>query len=444
MDNKIITPKTLSGFVEMLPDEQILFNKMKDTIRQSYEIFGFVPIDSPVMDSSEVILAKAGGETEKQIYQLTKGDTELCLKFDNTVPLAKYVAQKGERLAYPFRTYQIAKVYRGERPQKGRFREFYQCDIDIIGRDILDICYDAEIPSIIYYTFNKMNIGKFTINISNRKLLKGLFEYLELGDKSEDILRLIDKLDKIGLKNVEETLTVDYKLATKTIKLILDFIQISGTNAEQLSQLKKMKIDNNLFVEGLIELEKVINQIKNDFGVPDEYIQINLSITRGQDYYTGTIYETYLDNCKEIGSVCSGGRYDDLAKFYSTKNYPGVGISIGLTRLFFQLLEKNIISINQQSPIDVMVVPMTENIAYSNNVANNLRTQNIKTLLSVEPSKIKNKLNYANKLNIPFVIFVGEDEILANSVTLKNMNTGEQVTTDLNNCLEIIKKYINK
>ncbi|MDD4350991.1 MAG: histidine--tRNA ligase [Clostridia bacterium] len=441
MSDKIITPKTLSGFVEMLPNEQILFNKMKDTIRQSYELFGFVPLDCPVMDSSQVILAKAGGETEKQIYQLTKGDTDYCLKFDNTVPLAKYVAQKGEQLCFPYRAYQIAKVYRGERPQKGRYREFYQCDIDIVGRDTLDIFYDAEIPSIIYYTFDKLNIGKFTINISNRKLLNGLFEYLNLNEKSGEILRIIDKLDKIGIKNVKDTLAVDYKLNDKTIKIIVDFIEINGNNDKQISKIKALNIDNETFNAGLEELQTVINQIKA-FGVPDECVAINLSITRGQDYYTGTIYETYLDSCKEIGSVCSGGRYDNLAKFYSAKNYPGVGISIGLTRLFFQLLENNIINLEQQSPIDVMILPMTENIDYANTVAKNLRRDNIRTILSADTTKLKNKLNYANKMNVPFVIFVGESEIETNTVTVKNMVSGEQVTTEINNCKNIIKKYL--
>ena len=333
-----VTPRTLPGFMQLLPNEQILFNEMKEKIQKTYERYGFLPLDTPIIESSEVLLAKAGGETEKQIYRFNKGESDLSLRFDLTVPLAKYVTENYANLNYPFRRYQIGKVYRGERAQRGRFREFYQCDIDIIGENELSLINDAEIPSIIHATFKELGFNNFTISINNRKILNGLFESLELKEKSVEILRIIDKIDKIGKENVIKEIE---KLNVEELKInkIMDFISITGDVETTINSLKQLNITNELFNLGVNELEEVTKNIKV-FGVPQENYKIDLTIARGLDYYTGTVYETFLNDYRELGSVCSGGRYDNLAEYYTDKKLPGVGISIGLTRLFFQLNDK--------------------------------------------------------------------------------------------------------
>ena len=322
-----VEPKTLSGFMELLPNEQVLFNEMMDKIRASYEKFGFLPIDTPVIEASEVLLAKAGGETEKQLYSFTKGDSNLTLRFDLTVPLAKYVAEYGNELSFPFRRYQIGKVYRGERAQRGRFREFYQCDIDVIGDGELNIINDAEIPSVMYETFKTLGLENFTIRINNRKILNGLFMSLGEEEKAGDILRIIDKIEKIGKEMVIAIFKDDYKMADESINKIIDFIEISGNKDEKISKLENLGINNETFNEGLKELKDVVKYIRA-FNVPEEAFDIDLSIARGLDYYTGTVYETFLNDHREIGSICSGGRYNDLAGYYTSKNLPGVGMSI--------------------------------------------------------------------------------------------------------------------
>ncbi len=436
--NEKVRTKSLSGFIELLPAEQIAFNKILDTIRQTYEIFGFIPIDNPVLERAEILLAKAGGETEKQIYQFKKGDTNLAMRFDLTVPLARYVVENWRELAFPFKRYSIGKVYRGERAQAGRFREFYQCDIDVIGDEKLDIRFDAEIPSVIYAIFKKLNLGKFTIRINNRKLFNGLFEGLGILEKSTKIMQSIDRLEKIGIENVEKELQ-ELSLASDEIKKILNFIQLEGFNQEIFEGLKKMEIKNSQFEKGIEELEKVIILIQQ-FGVPEEYFKIDLTIARGLDYYTGTVYETQLDNYPEIGSVCSGGRYDDLANQYIDKKLPGVGISIGLTRLFDQLYKKEVLKMDSATLTKVLILPMTENFELSFRLANKLREKDIPTEISFDiESKIKKRLGYANKLEIPFVVFIGEDEIQKNIYTLKNMITGDQEELSEQELLEKIK-----
>ncbi|MBQ8430571.1 MAG: histidine--tRNA ligase, partial [Clostridia bacterium] len=337
-----VEPKTLPGFMELLPENQILFNKIKDTIRKNYEKFGFLPLDTPVLESSEVLLAKAGGETEKQIYSFEKGDNKLCMRFDLTVPLAKYVAKNYNNLNFPFKRYQIDKVYRGERPQKGRFREFYQCDIDVIGKEKLSLKYDAEVPSVMYNIFKDLAIGDFTIFISNRKLLLGLLISLGLEELKADVLRMIDKLDKITEQDFISTLAENYSIPTEKIDKILEFVSIKGTTDEQLTALKNLDISNEIFATGVAELEEVVKYMRI-FGINDENFAINLKIARGLDYYTGTVYETFLKGYESIGSVCSGGRYDNLAEYYTDAKLPGVGMSIGLTRLFYQLNEIGIL-----------------------------------------------------------------------------------------------------
>lgn len=435
MERQIVKPSTLPGFLEWLPADQIAFNKMMDTIRKNYEKYGFIPVDTPVIEKSEVLLAKGGGDTEKQIYRFTKGDSDLSLRFDLTVPLARFVAQHMGELNFPFRRYQIGKVYRGERNQKGRFREFYQCDIDIIGNGKLNIINDAEIPSIIYSTFTELGFDSFTIHINNRKVLNGFFDALGVENKMET-LRIIDKLDKIGMEAVKEELKA-LGLTEESTSRIEQFINIAGNNDDILEGLKELKIENDEFVLGLEELSKVVYYIRQ-FGVPDKNFAIDLKIARGLDYYTGTVYETILNDYPSIGSVCSGGRYDNLAEYYTTQKLPGVGISIGLSRLFFQLKEAGFFKESTSSTLTkVLVVPMDENISYSIGVSNELKKADVVSEVYFEEGKFAKKLNYANKLGIPYVIIIGGDEIASGILTLKDMINGEQTKLT-------IKEIINK
>ncbi len=432
-----IEPRTLPGFMELLPNEQILFNEMKEKITKSYEKFGFLPIDTPIIEMSEVLLAKAGGETEKQIYRFNKGDNDLSLRFDLTVPLAKYVAQNYNNLAFPFRRYQIGKVYRGERPQKGRFREFYQCDIDIIGDGELSIINDAQMPAVIYTTIKELGFNNFTICINNRKILNGLFKELNQEENSVEIMRIIDKIEKIGKENVIKCLE-DMNIDKTSIDRIIEFIEIQGNTDEKLEKLEKLEVSEELFKQGLEELEQVVKCIRS-FGVPDTNFKVDLSIARGLDYYTGTVYETFLNEYREIGSICSGGRYDNLAEYYTDKKLPGVGVSIGLTRLFYKLNELQAIETSKKSISKVLVVSMVEDQTKSLEIGNALRNAGIETENYLEDKKIKAKFKYADKLQIPYVIVIGEDEIVNNVVTLKNMQTGEQETLKIEDAIEKIK-----
>lgn len=438
-NKKILKPSILPGFMELLPSDQILFNNMMDTIRRNYEKYGFIPIDTPLIEKSEVLLAKGGGETEKQIYRFTKGDTDMSLRFDLTVPLARYAAQHFSELTFPFRRYHIGKVYRGERNQKGRFREFYQCDIDIIGNGKLSIINDAEIPCVIYSTFKDLDFGSFTIRINNRKVLNGFFEYLNANNKAE-VLRVIDKLDKIGKEAVCEEL-LKLGLCKETVEKIINFIKIKGSSSEIIKSLKDLNIDNKMFAEGIDELEKVVYYMKC-FDVPEEYFIIDLTIARGLDYYTGTVYETVLNDYPSIGSVCSGGRYDNLAEYYTLQKLPGVGISIGLTRLFYQLREAKIIGQSQAStPAQVLVIPMDDNtVDYSIKVCSTLRNNSIVSQLYCEEGKIGKKFAYADKLGIPNVIVIGTDEFTNSKVTLKDMKKGEQYTISIEDAIQKIKQ----
>lgn len=432
-----IQPKTLNGFMELLPNDQVLFNQMKDKIQKSYEKFGFLPLDTPTIEMSEVLLAKAGGETEKQIYRFNKGDNDLSLRFDLTVPLAKYVAQYYNELAFPFRRYQIGKVYRGERPQRGRFREFYQCDIDIIGDGELSIIADAEIPSIIYTTFQDLGFNDFTICINNRKILTGFFESLNLQELSVDIMRTIDKIDKIGKEaTIEEIIALGIEETTSNI--IVNFVSTDGTVDEKLEKLSSLSITNDTFKKGVSELKEVITAIR-DFGVPDNFFTIDLKIARGLDYYTGTVYETFLNQYKKIGSVCSGGRYENLAEFYTDKKLPGVGISIGLTRLFYQLNEMHLIQPKKNSISDVLVFSLDEDISTCLSIASYLRKHNINTEVFMDNKKVKNKMKYANKLQIPYVVIVGENERQTKKYSLKNLRTGEQTALSIEEIVNQIK-----
>lgn len=425
----ITEPRTLAGFMELLPNEQILFEQMKQKIEKTYQRFGFLPLDTPILELSEVLLAKAGGETEKQIYRFTKGDTDISMRFDLTVPLAKYVAKNYGNLSFPFRRYQIGKVYRGEKTQKGRFREFYQCDIDIIGDGELGIVNDAEIPSVIYNLISDLGFNDFTICINNRKVLNSLFREVNQEPNAVDIMRTIDKLAKIGKENVILELK-EIGVDEQAIDRILKFIEIDGTTDEKIAKLKELGIKEEMFVEGLAELEQVVKYIRV-FGVPDTHFKIDLTIARGLDYYTGTVYETFLNDYKEIGSVCSGGRYENLAGYYTDQKLPGVGISIGLTRLFYKLNELQLIKSDKYSMSDILIIPMLEDMTVAIQLASNLRKEGINTEVYLNDKKLKAKFKYADKLKIPYVVVIGEDEINTNTVKVKNMNTGDETSVEL-------------
>ncbi len=423
----IIKPRTLSGFMELLPAKQAKFERMMEILRSTYASYGFAALDTPVIEDAQILLAKGGGDTEKQIYRFQKGDSDLAMRFDLTVPLAKYVALHCNELAFPFRRYQISKVYRGERAQRGRFREFYQADIDIIGDGKLDILNEAEIPAIIYKVFRGFGLTRFQIRVNNRKILTGFYAMLGLSEKSGDIMRSVDKLDKIGAAKVRAILLEDCGLSEEAADEILKFIAIRGTNAEVLAALEGYAGRNEIFDLGLNELKAVTANLAA-FGVPESNFAVDLTIARGLDYYTGTVYETTLLDHPEIGSVCSGGRYDNLAGYYIDKALPGVGISIGLTRLFYVLDEQGLLNPEIPSaPADALVLPMTADPAPAIALAEALRSAGIRVQLYGEQKKFKQKMAYADKLGVPFAVLLGEDEIAEKLCSVKDMRTGAQV-----------------
>ena len=437
-----LKPRTLSGFMELLPAPQMQMERIMQVLRETYALYGFTPLDTPAIEDAQVLLAKGGGETEKQIYRFQKGDSDLALRFDLTVPLAKYVALHYGELSFPFRRYQIGKVYRGERAQRGRFREFYQADIDIIGDGSLSILNEAEIPAIIYRAFHTLGLDRFQIRVNNRKILNGFYAMLDLTDQSGDIMRTVDKLDKIGADMVRNILVDDLVITPEKADEILHFIAIRGTNEEVLAALEGYRGRNELFDLGLDEL-KAVTQNLAAFGVPESHFAVDLTIARGLDYYTGTVYETTMLDHPEIGSICSGGRYDNLAEYYTDKKLPGVGISIGLTRLFYVLGEQNYLNdALPTAPADVLVLPMTEDLAPAIRLATELRSQGIRAQLYAEPKKFKAKLSYCDKLHIPFAILLGEDELKEDKVTLKNLAKGEQSTITMPEAISAIKLAI--
>ena len=421
-----VQPRTLSGFMELLPARQIQFDRMAAIIRESFSLYAYTPLDTPLIEASEILLAKGGGETEKQIYRFTKGDSDLSLRFDLTVPLAKYVALNYAKLAFPFRRFQIGKVYRGERAQRGRFREFYQADIDVIGDGKLDIVNDAEIPAIIYRTFSTLGLKNFQIRVNNRKILNGFYAILGLTDKAGDVMRTVDKLEKIGPEKVKGILTEDFGVSGGDADAVLSFIGIKGANAQVLEALEAYRGRNELFDTGLDELGTVVKYLAA-FGMPEANFAVDLTIARGLDYYTGTVYETLMVDHPEIGSICSGGRYDNLAEYYTDKVLPGVGISIGVTRLFYVLQEQKMLNENANTaPADVLVIPMTEDLAPAIALATRLRDAGVRTQLYTEQKKFKAKMSYADKLAVPFAAFLGEDEVKEGVVSCKDMVSGEQ------------------
>lgn len=431
----IIKPSTLPGFMELLPKDQVVFNRLVDIIKTNFEKYGFLPIDTPVLEKAEVLLAKGGGETEKQVYAFTKGTTDIAMRFDLTVPLARYTVEHFSDLNFPFKRYQIGKVYRGERAQKGRYREFYQCDIDIIGNGKISLVNDAECPAVIYSIFREFNFGKFTININNRKILNGFFKSLEV-KSTEEVMRIIDKIDKIGVDNVKEELA-KVGMSAENIDKLISFIEIDGTKEDIIEALKNLDCDNEDFIQGVEELETVVKYMRA-YGVEDDYFKINLKIARGLDYYTGTVYETFLDDHRELGSVSSGGRYDNLAGYYTTNLMPGVGMSIGLTRLFSKMQELGLIKETKSEVSDIIIIPMEETVVESIEILSRLQKEGISATIYAESGKMGKKFKYADALDIKYALVIGENEIKSNVYGLKNMDTGEQEDLSLE---EIIAKF---
>jgi histidyl-tRNA synthetase len=425
--------------MELLPREQIAFQRMLDTIRRNYERFGFLPVETPVFELSETLLTKSGGETERQVYfvqstgALAKEDEglpELALRFDLTVPLARYVAEHEHELTFPFRRYQIQRVYRGERQQRGRFREFYQCDIDVIGKDALSVRFDAEILAVIHAVFSDLGIGDFTIQLNNRKLMRGFFEAQGVtdGDQQALVLREVDKLDKRGADYVRETLTGEgFGMSAEGVDRILDFVAVRSTgHADALAKLDALGEGSDTFNQGIAELREVLDLVKA-LGVPESAYCLNFSIARGLDYYTGTVYETQLDGYPQIGSICSGGRYEDLASHYTKSKLPGVGISIGLTRLFWQLREAGLVAGSDESSVQAMVALMDDGqLAESLDIARRLRAAGINTEVQMEGRKLAKQFQYASRAGIRFVVLVGEDERARGVVTVKDLQREQQ------------------
>ena len=431
-----INTKPLPGMMELLPEEQLEFNRIMAIIQKNYEKFGFTPIDTPVIERTETLLAKAGGETEKQIYRFSKGDNDLSLRFDLTVPTARFVAENFGQLQFPFKRLQIGKVYRGERAQRGRFREFYQCDIDVIGRGELSISYDAEVIAVIYNIFRELNFGDFTLRINNRNITSGLIEGLYLTEKSAEIMALIDRAEKISAEEFSEQLT-DLNLGEKS-QIISDFIKISGSAEDVISELKNLsqKIKNQQFEKGIKELSEVSKLLKM-MGVEEKYFKLDMLIVRGLDYYTGTVFETNLDNFKQIGSVSSGGRYDNLTSYYSKEKLPGVGASIGLTRLFWCLRDLNLLSFNKRSEAEYLVIPMggEQELKKSFEIANEMRAQGKKVEVLLESFNMKKAFKFADKRGVRYTLVIGDREILENSFFFKDMKTGQNISLE-----EIFKK----
>lgn len=431
----LVKPRTPSGFPEYLPGEQIEFNRLLGIIRTTYERYGFSPLDTPDIELTEVLLAKSGGDTAKQVYRFNKGSTDLSLRFDLTVPLARYVAQHERQLTFPFRRYHIGKVHRGERAQAGRFREFYQCDIDVIGSESPIV--DAEFPAVINEIFEQFAFGEFTIRVNNRKVLNGFFEALGLADRSVETLRLVDKIEKLS----REDLTLEFEklgLGAEQVERLFTFVTIEGDNTSVIAHLQALDVDSNLFKEGVNELETLVNTLRA-MGIPEKRFRVDLKIARGLDYYTGTVYETVLNEYPEVGSVCSGGRYDDLAGLYTNTKLPGVGISIGLTRLFYKLREAGIIEVKRQSSADVVVLPLTtDQIGYGLEISDLLRQAGIATLHYTEPNSIKAKLRYANRTGYRYVLILGEAEVRGSTVSVKNMDSGESTIVSKQDIVEFV------
>lgn len=438
MKKTLTTPRRPSGFNEYLPPEQIEFNRLLAIIRSTYEKYGYSPIDTPDLELSEVLLAKGGGETEQQIYRFSRGKNDLSLRFDLTVPLARYVAEHEGQLVFPFRRYHIGKVHRAERAQAGRFREFYQCDIDVIGSESPLI--DAEFPAVINEIFEQFGFGEFTIRLNNRMVLNGFFEGIGLGDASADVLRVIDKLEKISREELVSELE-SCKLGSAEVAQVLQFVEIAGTNDEVLDKLDDLGIKSEQFSEGVAKLRQLVAALRT-MQVPERRFKIDLKIARGLDYYTGTVYETILNDLPGVGSVCSGGRYDDLASNYTNTKLTGVGISIGLSRLFYKLLEAGIIQPSQQSLAKVIVMPLDDAaVERALETASQLRERGVVTIVHTEPGNMKKKFRYADRMGCRYAVIIGENELANNILSIKDMESGESFEGIVNELEKLLSNY---
>ena len=426
----------MPGTMELLPQEQLIFNKMKDIIRETYELFSFLPIDTPSMEKREILLAKGGGETEKQIYNIENTSTETSLRFDLTVPLARYVSMHEHELKFPFKRYQIDKVYRGERNQKGRYREFYQCDVDIIGDDTLSKFYDAELVKIISIIFKKFGFDKFTIMINNRNIMNGFLRSLGVEDTVAAV-RALDKYDKIGRESLEELL-LDQGINSDAVKKILALIEFEGTNDETIKYLEGLNIDNEIFLKGLSEMKEVLSNIKL-FKVGENNYKFTLKLQRGLDYYTSTVIETTLDDYKELGSVAGGGSYENLTQFYSKRNLPGVGISIGLTRLFFQLSEKNILPKFEKDKKSVLIAPLDIDMAYSIDILNELHALNVHSEVLYSKMKMKKIFDFAETNDFDYIIFIGQEELEKKVLSVRDLANKESLSLSLDELKKLIQ-----
>ena len=427
MKKNIIKPSILPGFMELLPQEQRIFDDIVEKIANVYRMNGCLAIDTPIIEKAEVLLAKSGGETEKQVYAFEKGKNKLALRFDLTVPFARYVAQYYSELAFPFKRYQIGKVYRGERNQSGRYREFYQCDVDVIGKGQLSVDNDAWVISLASKAFKAIGLKNYQFQVSNRKILKGMIEAFDI-EEGQALMVLIDKYDKMEKESFD--LELEKLLGKEKASKVLDLLAIKGNANEVNQQLVALNIQNSLWLEGISELKRV-TELLGILGVLENEFEINLKIIRGLDYYTGTVFETVLLGNEKYSSICSGGRYDNLAENYTKEILPGVGISIGLTRLFFVLKEIGFIDqYSLSSPIDYLIIPIGDTLAYCGQVMAYLLGKGYKTTLYFEEDSLKKKMNYANKLNVSKVILIGEEEVVSNQVNIKDMITGQSVSID--------------
>ena len=432
----LVKPSILPGTMELLPNEQLIFNKMKDIIRETYELFSFLPIDTPALEKTEILLAKGGGETEKQIYNIANTSTDTSLRFDLTVPLARYVSMHEHELKFPFKRYQIAKVYRGERNQKGRYREFYQCDCDIIGDEKLSKFYDAELVKIISIIFKKFGFDRFTIMINNRNIMNGFLKSQGVEDTVEAV-RALDKYDKIGRESLEELL-LNQGIKADAVKEIIALIEFEGTNEETIEYLEGLGIDNETFLKGLAEMKEVLENIKL-FKVDENNYKFTLKLQRGLDYYTSTVIETVLDDYKELGSVAGGGSYENLTQFYSKRELPGVGISIGLTRLFFQLSEKNILPKFDSEEKSFLVAPLDIDMSYAISVLNELHSLGVNSEVLYSKMKMKKIFDFAESYSFDYIIFLGQEELDNKKLSVRDLKSKENLTLSIDELKTLIK-----
>lgn len=425
MKKNIIKPSILPGFMELLPKEQEIFNDIVSKISKIYEMNGCLAIDTPIIEKADVLLAKSGGETEKQVYSFQKGKSNLALRFDLTVPFARYVAQYYNDLVFPFKRYQIGKVYRGERNQKGRYREFYQCDIDVIGKGKLSINNDAWVISLADKAFREIGLTNYKFQISNRKILKGILNELNIENQA-DVMILIDKIDKIGEGAFISEL--NNLIGNEKGEYLNKILIFNGSNEEKLEKLLELNIKDKYYNDGIEEL-KTVKSTLEILGVDKNNFEINFKIIRGLDYYTGTVFETILVGNEGYGSICSGGRYDNLAENYTENILPGVGISIGLTRLFFVLKEIGFVDkYNMEDNQEYLIIPIGDTFEYCGTVLQYLQSKGYGASIYFEDDTLKRKMNYANKIGVENVILIGEEEIKNNEIKIKNMRTGDNIT----------------